>query len=53
MGLFISPGITRIGVRESALVNTTDLFSTIAALVSVNVDQVNDSVSFENLLGEK
>jgi arylsulfatase B len=51
--LFISgPGVTRTGERESALVNTTDLFSTIAALAGVNVDQVNDSISFENLLRE-
>jgi len=48
--LFISgPGVTRINERETALVNTTDLFSTIAALAGVNVDQVNDSYSFENL----
>jgi arylsulfatase B len=52
--LFISgPGITRNGERESALVNTTDLFSTIAALAGVNVDQVDDSISFENLLSEE
>jgi arylsulfatase A-like enzyme len=52
--LFISgPGITRTGERESALVNTTDLFSTIAALAGVNVDQVDDSISFKNLLSEK
>jgi arylsulfatase A-like enzyme len=45
--LFISgPGITRTGERESALVNTTDLCSTIAALAGVNVDQVNDIIYF-------
>ena len=50
---FISgPGITRIGERESALVNTTDLFSTIAALAGINVSQVHDSVSFGHLLSE-
>jgi len=49
--MFISgPGVTRTNDRESALVNTTDLFSTIAALAGVNVDQVNDSTSFQNLL---
>lgn len=49
--LFISgPGITRIGERESALVNTTDLFSTIAALAGVNVEQIHDSRSFKSLL---
>ena len=52
--MFISgPGITRTGERETALINTTDLFSTIAALAGVNVDQVNDSISFEKLLGEE
>jgi len=51
---FISgPGVTRINERETALVNTTDLFSTIAALAGVNVDQINDSISFENLLSEE
>jgi arylsulfatase A-like enzyme len=50
---FVSgPGVTRAGERESALVNTTDLFSTIAALAGVNVDQVNDSISFASLLGD-
>jgi arylsulfatase B len=51
---FISgPGVTRAGERESALVNTTDLFSTIAAIAGVNVDQVNDSISFEHMLSEE
>jgi len=50
---FVSgPGVTRIGERESALVNTTDLFSTIASLTGVNVDQVNDSESFSDMLGK-
>jgi len=48
--MFISgPGITRINEREAALINTTDLFSTIAALAGVNVDTIHDSISFENL----
>ncbi|MCP4047536.1 MAG: sulfatase-like hydrolase/transferase, partial [Gammaproteobacteria bacterium] len=51
--LFISgPGITRIGERETALVNATDLFSTIATLAGVNVNQVHDSISFANLHNE-
>ncbi len=51
--LYISgPGVTRTSERETALVNTTDLFSTIAALAGVNVDQVHDSVSFAGLGGE-
>ncbi len=49
---FVSgPGVTRTNDRESALINTTDLFSTIASLAGVNVDQVHDSTSFEYLLG--
>jgi arylsulfatase A-like enzyme len=51
--LFISgTGITRVGEREAALVATTDLFTTIAALAGVNVSRAHDSISFENLLGE-
>ena len=51
--LYISgPGITRISEREAALINTTDLFSTIAALAGVNVDTIHDSISFENLHSE-
>jgi arylsulfatase A-like enzyme len=51
--LWISgPGVTRTGERETALITTTDLFSTIAALAGVNVDQVNDSISFKDLLSE-
>jgi len=51
--LFISgPGITRINERETALVNTTDLFSTIAELAGVNVSEVHDSISFASLHSE-
>ena len=51
---FVSgPGVTRMGEREMGLVNTTDLFSTISSLAGVNVDQVNDSISFAPLLGEE
>ncbi len=53
--LFVSgPGISRSGDREAALVNTTDIFSTIASLAGVNVSVVNDSTSFAGLLnGER
>jgi arylsulfatase A-like enzyme len=50
--LITGSGVTRIGERESALVNTTDLFSTIASLAGINVSEVNDSNSFEDLLSE-
>ena len=50
---FISgPGVSRKGEYESSLVNTTDLFSTIASLSGVNVDEINDSISFVNLLNK-
>jgi arylsulfatase A-like enzyme len=44
------PGVPRQGERESALVNTTDLFATIADIAGVNVDHINDSNSFKGLL---
>jgi len=52
--LFVTgPGIERKGERERALVNTTDLFSTIAALAGVNVAVVNDSWPFTDLLARQ
>jgi len=41
--------ITRKGVVESALINTTDLFATIAELTGLDVAEVNDSKSFKPL----
>jgi len=41
--------ITRKGVVESALINTTDLFATIAELAGLDVAEVNDSKSFKPL----
>ena len=35
---------------EDALINTTDLFATIADLGGVDVSTINDSKSFKNLL---
>lgn len=43
-------GVTRTGERESGLVHTTDLFSTIAAVAGINRDRLHDSVSFLPLL---
>ena len=50
--MITGPGVNRIGERESGLINTIDLFSTIASLTGVNVDQVNDSISMDYLLSE-
>jgi arylsulfatase A-like enzyme len=43
-------GVTRIGEREDALVNVTDLFSTIASVSGNNVTDIYDSVSFASAL---
>ena len=48
--LVSGPGVSRSGDREAALVNTTDIFATIASLAGVNVSEVNDSSSFAGLL---
>jgi arylsulfatase A-like enzyme len=46
-------GVTRQGEREAALVNTTDLFATIAAMGGAEVDRVGDSESFARLLTDR
>lgn len=43
-------GVTRLGDNEDALVNTTDLFATIAELAGASVNEINDSKSFKALL---
>ena len=43
-------GVTRAGERESALVSSVDLFSTIAALAGTGTEEFNDSKSFAGLL---
>jgi len=49
--LFISgAAVNRQGQREAALINTTDLFTSIASLAGVNVSEFNDSISFAGLL---
>ncbi len=42
--------VNRFNETESALLNTTDLFSTIANIAGVNVTRNEDSISFWNLL---
>jgi arylsulfatase A-like enzyme len=43
-------GVTRINNLEDALINTTDLFATIANIAGVSSTEINDSKSFKNLL---
>ena len=43
-------GVNRFNVTEDALINTTDLFATIANIAGVNVDKINDSQNFKELL---
>ncbi|SFA81755.1 sulfatase-like hydrolase/transferase [Algoriphagus aquimarinus] len=42
--------VSRIQATEDALINTTDLFATIAAIAGVEVSEINDSKSFKSLL---
>ena len=42
--------VMRINETENALINTTDLFATIANVAGVNIDKINDSNSFYKLL---
>jgi arylsulfatase A-like enzyme len=46
-------GVTRRGHRETAMINTTDLFATIADLAGTGVTQSGDSISFKHLLVEE
>ncbi len=42
-------GVSRIGEREAALINTTDLFATIADLAGIGSTPAQDSISFKPL----
>ena len=42
--------VTRFNETENALINTSDLFATIANIVGVEVPKINDSQSFNELL---
>lgn len=42
--------VSRFNDTEDALINTTDLFATIAAIAGVEVDKINDSQNFKELL---
>ena len=43
-------GVNRFNTTEDALINTTDLFATIANIAGVDVDKINDSQNFKELL---
>lgn len=43
-------GVNRMGVRETALINTTDLYTTIGNIAGVNITDLNNSQSFYGLL---
>lgn len=43
-------GVTRTNQSEEALINTSDLFATIAEIAGVSVSKINDSQSFKSLL---
>ncbi len=43
-------GVTRINSRESALVNSVDLYATVADLAGISITESVDSVSFSGLL---
>ncbi len=43
-------GVERIGVREAALIHTTDLFMTVATIAGVSTSNLNNSQSFYSLL---
>ena len=45
-------GVTRKGEREEALVNTTDIFATIADIAGAGADVARDSLSFKTLLSD-
>jgi arylsulfatase A-like enzyme len=43
-------GVSRINEQENALINSTDLYSTIANIAGINTTNINDSKSFYSLL---
>lgn len=49
-------GVTRMGQREDALINSTDIFATVAELTGISPTTIfyaNDSISFAPLLNEE
>jgi len=48
--VILGAGVTRKGEREAAVINTTDLFATIADIAGVTAKPAQDSISFKKLL---
>lgn len=46
-------GVSRPGQREDALINSTDLFATIADVAGTGLGSIYDSKSFKNLLDDR
>jgi arylsulfatase A-like enzyme len=46
-------GVSRIGQSENALINSTDLFATIAEVAGVTTSTIHDSQSFKGLLTDE
>jgi arylsulfatase A-like enzyme len=46
-------GVTRRGQRETAMINTTDLFATIADLAGTGLTRAGDSISFRHFLNDR
>jgi arylsulfatase A-like enzyme len=42
--------VTRKNVRDNSLINNTDLFATILGFAGVNVDKINNSVNYSNII---
>ena len=48
--MFVSGyGVNRVGARDQALINTTDLYTTIANIAGVSTTNIHSSTSFYNL----
>ncbi len=45
--------VSRFNATEGALINTTDLFATIANIAGIQVDKINDSQNFKELLSNE
>ena len=45
--------VNRMGVREAALINTTDFYATISTIASVTTTEIYDSKSFYDLFTDK
>ena len=46
-------GVTRMGVRESALINSTDIYTTIGNIAGVSITEIHNSKSFYQLFTDE